>query len=188
MTEDRFWDIVNQSRDGVRPGTVDEDANDRQSAKLTSLLETLSPDEIVAFDTVMHAVHRRSNHWDLWGVAYIISGGCSDDAFEYFRRWLLAQGRETFEQSVRDPDNLAQIIAIDNDMEPDFEGFFHVAGDVYEAKTGKDLNDVFPNIVYEGESDASEPQGDRWDEDDLPQRFPKTCAKFGWEEDAEENP
>jgi len=26
------------------------------------------------------------------GAAYIINGGCSDDGFEYFRRWLVLQG------------------------------------------------------------------------------------------------
>ncbi|MBC8139329.1 MAG: DUF4240 domain-containing protein [Fibrella sp.] len=183
MTQDVFWDIVEQSSDGSPPGIVDEDVNDRQSAKLTTLLETLSSEEIVAFDTVMHTVHRQSNHWDLWGVAYIISGGCSDDAFEYFRRWLLAQGRETFEQSVCDPDSLAEIIETANDTEPDFEGFFYVAAEVYEAKTGADLYDIPPKSGEEPEAEETEPRGDRWTEEDLPQRFPKTWAKFGWEEE-----
>jgi len=30
--------------------------------------------------------------WDLWGAAYLINGGCSDDGFEYFRRWLVSRG------------------------------------------------------------------------------------------------
>ena len=28
--------------------------------------------------------------WDLWGAADVIHGGCSDDGFEYFRRWLVS--------------------------------------------------------------------------------------------------
>jgi hypothetical protein len=31
--------------------------------------------------------------WDLWGLAYQLNGGCSDDGFVYFRCWLLGQGR-----------------------------------------------------------------------------------------------
>ncbi len=183
MTEDQFWNIVEQSRDGMPPGTVDEDANERQSEKLTTLLEALSSEEIVAFNSAMGKVHQQSNLWDLWGVSFIISGGCSDDGFEYFRRWLLAQGRETFERSVRDPDGLCEIILTDGDLEPEFEGFFYVAAEVYEAKTGADLYNLLPVPVEEPEAEGTDPQGDRWDDNDLPQRFPRTWAKFGWKEE-----
>ncbi|OSP39974.1 hypothetical protein B7767_28795 [Streptomyces sp. 13-12-16] len=45
----------------------------------------------------------------LWAAAYVINGGCSDDGFDYFRGWLIAQGRETFERVVADPDALAEL-------------------------------------------------------------------------------
>lgn len=176
MTDDQFWSIIEQSRDGVPSVGLDNEVMDRQLAKMTMFLEALTPEEIVAFDTVMGKVHRRSNLWDLWGVAYIIMGGCSDDAFEYFRRWLLAQGRETFERAVREPDSLAEIIPSGLDHEMDFEEFFHLADDVYGAKTGNELADLRLNWQDTG------PQGDTWTEEDLPKRFPKTWANFGWQE------
>ncbi len=176
MNNDEFWGIIEQSRGGILPGIMDEEATERQQEKLATLLEALSPESVVSFDAAMREMHRQSNHWDLWGVAYIIGGGCSDDAFEYFRRWLLAQGRETFERTVRDPESLVAIIPAGDENILDAEGFFYVAGDVYEAKTGKDLMDLVPTP----EPGASEPRGDIWTEDDLPERFPKTWAKFGW--------
>lgn len=116
-----------------------------QSAKLATLLGALSPEEIVAFDAVLRSIHQRSDHWDLWSVAYIIiNGGCSDDAFEYFRRWLLAREREVFERTVRDPGGLAESIPADNDYEPDFEAFFYITDDVYEAKKGNRLKTLVP--------------------------------------------
>ncbi|MFL6076856.1 MAG: DUF4240 domain-containing protein [Mycobacteriales bacterium] len=30
---------------------------------------------------------------DLWGAAYLINGGASDDGFDYFRGWLIARTR-----------------------------------------------------------------------------------------------
>ena len=49
--------------------------------------------------------------WDLWGVAYILKGGCSDDGFEYFRAWLIARGRDFVAQALADPEGLG--VAID---------------------------------------------------------------------------
>jgi hypothetical protein len=39
-------------------------------------------------------------------VAYQLNGGCSDDCFVYFRCWLLAQGRASWEAALGDPDSL----------------------------------------------------------------------------------
>jgi hypothetical protein len=48
-----------------------------------------------------------SYRWDLWGAAYLINGGCSDDGFDYFRGWLLSQGRAIWQATLADPDSLA---------------------------------------------------------------------------------
>jgi hypothetical protein len=50
-----------------------------------------------------------SYHVDLSGAAYLINGRCSDDGVEYFRGWLIAQGRATYERVVADPDALADL-------------------------------------------------------------------------------
>ena len=48
----------------------------------------------------------------LWAAAYVINGGCSDDGFDYFRGWLIVQGRQVFERAVADPDALADLAVI----------------------------------------------------------------------------
>jgi hypothetical protein len=45
---------------------------------------------------------------DLWAATYMINGGASDDGFDYFRGWLIAQGRQVFERVVADPDSQAE--------------------------------------------------------------------------------
>ena len=45
--------------------------------------------------------------WSLWGAAYVINGGCSDDPFVDFRASLISRGRQVFERALSDPDSLA---------------------------------------------------------------------------------
>ena len=53
-------------------------------------------------------------------LAFIVNGGASDDGFDYFRGWLIAQGREVFEGTLAKPDSLADVID-DPDSEWGFE-------------------------------------------------------------------
>jgi hypothetical protein len=53
-------------------------------------------EEIVAAQQVLWDLMAESYTNPLWAAAYVINGGCSDDGFDYFRGWLIAQGREVF--------------------------------------------------------------------------------------------
>ncbi len=53
------------------------------------------------------AVARDAYAWPVWGAAYLVEGGCSDDAFMDFRDGLVLAGRATFERTLADPDTLA---------------------------------------------------------------------------------
>ncbi|MFG3283262.1 DUF4240 domain-containing protein [Streptomyces sp. NPDC048111] len=44
----------------------------------------------------------------MWAAAYLIGGGCSDDAFMDFRSGLMAQGRDWYARASIAPDVLAQ--------------------------------------------------------------------------------
>ena len=93
--------------------------------------------------------------WKLWGAAYMIGGGCSDDGFIDFRYGLIAKGQTVFEAAVRDPDSLVQLgtcIEIEN------EAFGYVAQTVYEDKTGD-------QIVRANASPKEGSMGEKWDFD-----------------------
>src|SRR4051794_21921445 len=101
MTKDQFWQIIQRSLDGSG-GDLDEQAD-----LLSGELRKMPPDEIASFDQYIDECRRESYSRDLWGAAYIIAGGCSDDGFEYFRRWLISRGQEWFEKAMKNPDDLA---------------------------------------------------------------------------------
>jgi len=84
-----------------------------------------------------------ANKIDLWGAAYLINGGCSDDGFDYFRGWLIAQGREVFERTVADPDALAELPVVQGASAggPDLDGedVLSIAWDAHVRATGVQL-------------------------------------------------
>lgn len=163
MTLDEFWSLIERSRRGA-------ESCDEQVERLAYRLAELPPEEIEAFDR--HLTERRieAYRWDLWGAAYIINGGCSDDGFEYFRCWLISKGRKFFEATLADPEYAGRGVSDDDVQE--CEPLLGVAGEAYERTTGRDLPPA--SIDY-----PAEPTGRRWDEAELPGLFPKLWKRFG---------
>jgi len=75
MTEDKFWEIIKNS--GAGRADCEE-----QTERLTSILAELPAQEIIEFDRIFFAKRVLAYRWDIWGVAYLVNGGCSDDGFE----------------------------------------------------------------------------------------------------------
>ncbi|MEM6475733.1 MAG: DUF4240 domain-containing protein [Pseudomonadota bacterium] len=163
---DRFWAIIERSG----PGTDQWD----QAQALRLELSKLTEDEIVEFDTVLRALHAIAYRWDLWESADIIKGGASDDAFHYFKAWVIARGRAFFEAALDDPDSLADLIPAKVDNYAEFEGLNYVAREVWTEKTGN-YDMPMPELVPH----PSDPLGDPISEEDLELRFPKLWARFG---------
>ena len=175
MERDQFWSLIAQTL----PHQADQD---RQLSAFQQALAELSADEIEAFERAFQAEQFRSYTWNLWGAASVLHGGCSDDGFEYFQRWLISKGRKTFEAPVDQPDDLADLLG-PGDAEPcEFEEFATVAGKVWFEKTGinpwQDADAEFP---YTGAPPAPEPSGEMFDEDQvaLAKQYPKLWARFG---------
>ncbi len=104
--------------------------------------------------------------WDLWAAAYIINGGCSDDGFEYFRAWLIAQGERVFHDALADPETLVDRAEPDADA----EGMLYAAAAAYESRVGARLP--------RGVAPPSNPAGEPWSEEDLPRMYPRLWARF----------
>lgn len=79
----------------------------------------------------------------LWAAAYVINGGCSDDGFDYFRGWLILQGRKVFEQVVADPDALADLGVIRSAAVGrvflEYESTLCVPAEAHRAASGEEL-------------------------------------------------
>jgi Protein of unknown function (DUF4240) len=162
MNIEEFWRLIENSKRGV-------DDCDEQSQKLSELLAELEPQEIAGFDAIMRQQLIEAYRWDLWAAAYIINGGCSDDGFEYFRGWLIAQGQDYFEAALKNPEDAAAGVSEGGDVE--CESILYVANQAYEEKTGSKMQ--LTNIRY-----PSEPKGQSWDEDKVEELYPKLAQRF----------
>lgn len=157
-----FWDIVATAKD-----KAGADWQARPNA-LRDTLVTLPPDEICRFDREYRLKLVQSYRWDLWGAAYLINGGCSDDGFDYFRDFLISEGKEVFESALAHPDSLSALAELED---AELEDFRYVIGEAYEQLVGEEL--PIADIDY-----PNEPAGEEWDEDDLQELFPKLAALY----------
>ncbi len=167
---DWFWGIIERSR-------APDDHQEVQLQALSAELSKLPPTDIEAFGALFDRQLTEAYSWDLWGAAHIIMGGASDDGFKYFRAWLVSRGREVFEASRANPDELAALIPADYDQVPEFEPLAYVASEVWAEKTGRDVTEMPTQTdrIY-----ADEPSGEPFDEssESLKRRYPRLWARF----------
>lgn len=186
MTKDRFWALIDGAR--AKAGGWEE-----MSGPLVSRLARYDTPDIMLWHQIFLLYHQLSCKNKLWAAAYVINGGCSDDGFDYFRGWLIAQGRDVFLKALADPDSLAYAGACQDCAE--FEDILSAAASAYFEKQGGgrdysrfygELNKyrlteqeekaITDEIVYDRGIDAD------WDEDEKAMRvlLPKLCAAFEW--------
>ena len=166
MTQAAFWGLIESARAGAGNDT------ERQSELLEEHLSELPPQQIAGFQKIRRQMDEQAYTWDIWGAAYVIEDGCSDDCFRDFRAYLISLGPRAFAAALRNPDSLAPIV---QDAEAgDWENADDVAPDAYETATGDD----FPA----DSSDLSgRPRGEAWDDEaqeSLVQRYPALAARF----------
>lgn len=170
MDKARFWQLIVASRKRAQ-GSMEA-----QVRELSAALAALPPPEIEQFQRIFYEHMDAAFHWDLWGAAYIIGEGCSDEDFIDFRAWLISMGPEVYSSALQSAEHLADLAARDDIEDFFFEEFNYVPGQVYEERTGSEMPFIDRQV-------RSEPEGEPWDEDEsvLPQRFPRLWAAFGAE-------
>jgi len=173
MPAEKFWRIIGRTAESAH----DPDA---QVNALRTALRELSLEDIISFEVAFRRYLNEAYTWDLWGAAYVIHGGCSDDGFEYFRRWLVSRGRDIYEAALANPDSLAQL---DAQRGPgslwEFEEIYYVALEVFEEKGGE--GDVREHSEPEAGLFGPAPSGEPFaeDEEHLARRYPKLWERFG---------
>jgi hypothetical protein len=163
MQVDELWSVIAAAR------TDGGDASD-VAERIRQQLCSRPAAEIYRYLEQQAAVMEQSYSWALWGAAYVANGGCSDDGFDYFRGWLLAQGRDVFERALQDPDSLADLIHEQEQAE--CEDMIAVAAQAYKDVTG-DYPEGPPVMLPE-----LGPSWDFDDEDEMKQRYPRLRAKL----------
>lgn len=176
MNETVLWSLIADARSTV-PDPSDSEA---VAAEAAALLSTRPPAEIVATQQVLWDVLVSSYTNPLWAAAYLINGGCSDDGFDYFRGWLLTQGRETYESVLASPDTLADlpevIAAAESGLEFECEAALSIAWDAHIKATGMQLPQDAFRIRYPELDPAWDFDFD--DSTELAARLPRLATLF----------
>jgi hypothetical protein len=139
---------------------------ERKCVLLGERLAGLDAEGIRGFRSHFDESDRRAYDWGLWGAAYVVCGGCSDDSFSDFRSTLISNGRSVFERVLADPDSLADTPL--NEEEVCYEGYAYVVTDAEKTILG--------SVPSRSAPFPPEPSGVAWDEDDeegLAERFPR---------------
>lgn len=131
LDEETYWGLIDNS---LKNTTNQED----QEIFLIEEIEKLTPQEMIGFRLRTDKLLFDSYNPELWCAAYIVSGGCTDGGFEYFRCWLISQGKEVFYKVKSNPDALINQV-IENKESYEFEGFWYVAMNAFKNTTGQDL-------------------------------------------------
>ena len=160
MNEQQFWQIVQRAHDSAG-GDMG-----RKCTLLKSAIGTLSAAESRAFAVLFDTMMERAYSYPLWGAAYVINGGCSDDTFTDFRSALISRGRTSFERAVADPDSLADEPF--DEASWFYEGFQYAVTEGVKAVAGARPVRQLPD----------RPSGEEWNDDDLPALYPRLADKF----------
>jgi Protein of unknown function (DUF4240) len=176
MDAQQWWELIEAARRQVR----DPADGEAVAARAATLLSARPRGEILAAEQVLWGLMADSYRRPLWAAAYLINGGCSDDGFEYFRGWLIVQGREVFERIVADPDALADLPVIrakaPSRWPVECEDTLYIASRAYRAATGEEPpRDAFtiryPELDPEWGFDFD-------DQAEMTRRLPRLAALF----------
>jgi Protein of unknown function (DUF4240) len=182
MNHQIFWKIIDFSLKKSKNG------NSRQEQILIEELSSYSVDEIIDFEIIFRELIIEADDYKVMAAQKIIEGGVSDDSYLYFRCWLIAQGEKIFNETIKNPEYLAN--CIDNNIfSTSFEELMYVATTAFRLKTGKledEEDESFPRSIAQGRGyiydlGAPDTKGIRYEVEKLPILYPKLCAKFDWE-------
>jgi hypothetical protein len=163
ITEQRFWSIVDDTR--TRSGR----SLPRQIRLLDRRLARLTPRQLIQFERRWQEMEVRAYRWDLWAACWVVDDGCGDDAFAYFRSYVVSLGRGPFERAVEDADTLVDVVSRRHARHRELVAYVPEA--VYERKTGREMPLVGARL-------PDDPAGEAWEEHEAEQRVPRLAARF----------
>ncbi|MFB9388242.1 DUF4240 domain-containing protein [Streptomyces coeruleoprunus] len=143
MNEETFWALMDEL--SCRPG----DRHERLEW-LRGELWCRPAAEGVEFQARLEAACAAVAMDALWRAVSRIEGGlCSDDGFDYFALWLVAQGQGTYKAVLANPDALADVAEVRalvgrhprawcDDEWPEWEELDYVAQEVFDELTGQE--------------------------------------------------
>lgn len=184
MDRTEFWGLIEAAKslpEAERMSWIRRDLSQRPE------------EDIVDFELIFQKLRQEAYDSLLWGAAYVMMGGCSDDSFDYFRGWLIAQGETVYQQALGNPDTLEAYIPSyyeEEGLAPELEEIFSLAASAYTLKqTGTGTYDAQLADQFLTKVEARQPRAytlstpritlDWEDGEDLKERLPRLWARFG---------
>lgn len=179
MDEVDFWYLISSSKDEAQALGL-EDLVGNQLHFLKEALEKMEASDLIGFQEMVDGLMHDAYGYDLWGAAYLITGGLSPDDFECFRARLILVGKEAFEAALQEPDSLAQYDQYFHEGLDEARDLLFLALELYEEVSGD-------GAIYERTISGllMVPRGDNFDESDtrfFQETYPNLWAKYCEEE------
>jgi hypothetical protein len=172
MDVSEFWKLIDKTREAANWNAK------HQSVLLTEELAKLPAEEIISFERIFHELKEKAYIGNLWDAATVIMQACSDSGFEEFREWLVGRGRQAYENAIRDPETLVDVLEVHEQIYPTLLG---PAMEAYEKVTGKDMPPIpRPRMQLQGRTTININAEENELLAAISRRFPKLTAKF-WE-------
>ncbi len=128
MNIDEFWRLIEKTRIESKGDT------ETQEQLLEDRLFKMSVEDIVTFQGIFEEYDGYADKDYLWDAVIMMRGFCSNDGFTDFRAWLIAQGRQIYNSTIKDPDTLADYVDVTKVWET-FAAPGFVANRAYQRKT-----------------------------------------------------
>lgn len=142
VNETLFWKEIENSR---------SQNYNQQIQNLSESLNGKSKEELIQFKNTFDLLMSHSYNSNIWEKAYAINLGCSDDLFEYFRSWVIAQGKHKFYHTLNNPNYL--IYFAKKEIFQNYEGIQYVAYDILERNGWPaERNGEIPKYELKGDS------------------------------------
>jgi len=105
MNKERFWELIDDARQ----------ATDDWKSMFEPLMDRLSgldEQDIVRWGHIFDEYLALSYKDKLYAAAYVMQNGCSYDSFDYFRGWLIAQGKDVYFKALAEPESLVNVQSV----------------------------------------------------------------------------
>ena len=184
MTRGNFWRYIAEAH------KKEKDNNGRMNY-LVEKLSNKSYEEIFSFGIIVDEIMLESYNQKLWCASYLLNGDTREESFDFFRLWLISQGEKTYNDVMKNPDNLIKYVdEPDEDFISDLyenEDFFFVAVDAFGIKNDMGIFEELFEIYLE-EFDSYKEKLNYNDEDypklkltwceKVPKSMKKICPKL----------
>ena len=141
MDEANFWDIINSAKE------INQNDINKQRDYIENDLSIYSIKEIREFNYISETLISKAKEAGIHEfLCEVFKDEISNNRFDFFMGWLILQGSALYNQTIKDPIFLKEVIEIN--FSGDFgvlscEEAIYIASSAYEIKTGRNYFEDF---------------------------------------------